>query len=115
VLESTEFVAGEWHGGEAGEDGVIQMPWYELSEDASAFREELGRSGWLYVFDWMAWQDEAKRLIERGGLETASVDDIRRLFTTLVRSDRFMEGQLGWAFESGLMVRILHRLAELNA
>jgi uncharacterized protein DUF6508 len=91
------------------------MPWYELGDDASAFREELGRYGWVYVFDWMTWQDEAKRLIEGDGLETASVDDIRRLFTTLVRSDRFMEGQLGWAFESGLMVRILHRIEELDA
>lgn len=115
VLEAPEFRAGEWRGGDADEAGVIQMPWFELSEHASAFIAEVGRGGWIFVFDWPSWQDEAHRLIERGGLEGASTDDIRRLFTTLVRSDRFNEGQLAWAFESGLMVRILRRLEELDA
>jgi uncharacterized protein DUF6508 len=115
LLESPEFSAGEWRGGKADEAGVIQMPWFELSADARAFIAELGRYGWVYVFDWRAWEDEAKRLIDAGGVEVADLDNIRRLYTTLVRSDRFTEGQLAWAFESGLIVRILRRLRELDA
>jgi hypothetical protein len=93
TLESPGFSAGEWRGGEEDEDGVIHMPWFEMSDDARAFVAELGRGGWVFVFDWRAWEDEARRLID-GGLEHADVDGIRRLFTTLVRSDRFVEGQL---------------------
>lgn len=114
ALESPGFGAGEWRGGQKDADGVMHMPWFELSGDARAFVAELGRQGWVYVFDWMAWQDEAKRLMAPGGVESAGVDEIRRLFTTLVRSDRFMEGQLGWAFDSGLFVRMVRRLRELT-
>jgi hypothetical protein len=113
VLESPGFSAGTWQGGEEDEAGVIHMPWFELSDDARAFVAELGRGGWVFVFDWRAWEDEARRLID-GGLEHADVDGIRRLLTTLVRSDRFVEGQLGWAFESGLSERVLRRLRELE-
>ena len=35
---------------------------------------------------------------------------LRKLFTLLVRRDRFVEGSLGEALESGLVVRILYRL-----
>jgi Family of unknown function (DUF6508) len=113
LLESPGFSAGTWRGGEEDADGVIHMPWFELSEDASAFVTELGRGGWVYVFDWRAWEDEARKLID-GGLEQADVDGIRRLFTTLVRSNRFVEGQLAWAFESGLIARMVRRLRELQ-
>ena len=112
VLESPDFVAGKWRGGEKDAGGVIHMPWFELSRDAEAFVRTLGKHGWVFVFDWMAWQDEARELID-GGLEHADVDDIRRLFTTLVRSDRFVEGRLAWAFESGLVARMVRRLREL--
>jgi hypothetical protein len=113
-LASPGFSAGTWRGGEEDADGVIHMPWFELSDDARAFVAELGRGGWVYAFDWRAWEDEARRLMEPDGLEHADVEDLRRLFTTLVRSDRFVEGQLAWAFESGLVVRILRRLCELQ-
>jgi len=90
------------------------MPWFELSEDALAFVNALGHYGFVVVFDWRAWETEAKRLIDTGGVEAAGVDDIRRLLTTLIRSDSFVEGQLAWAFESGLMVRILRRLRDID-
>ena len=114
VLESPGFSAGEWRGGEQDDAGTIQMPWFEPSDEARAFVAELGRCGWVFVFDWQAWEPEARELIRGGGVEQASVDEIRRLVTLLVRSNRFVEGQLAWAFESGLMVRILRRLRDLD-
>jgi hypothetical protein len=114
TLESPDFSAGAWRGGEEDADGVIQMPWFELSDDAQAFVGELGRHGWIVVFGWRAWEDDARELIEGDGLATADVETIRRLFTLLVRSDRFVEGQLAWAFESGLMTRVVQRLEALQ-
>lgn len=68
MLESPEFVAGDWRGGEKDADGVIHRPWFELSPQALEFVGALGKHGWIVVFDWMAWDDEARRLIERDGL-----------------------------------------------
>jgi hypothetical protein len=114
VLESPAFSPGQWRGGEANEEGVIQMPWFEPSDKAQAVLDEVRRGGWLFAYDWQAWQDEARALIESDALEGADIDTLRRLLTLLVRSDRFMEGQLAWAFESGLMARIVRRVAVIS-
>jgi len=115
VLESPHFVAGEWRGGQKDADGVIHMPWFELSVDALAFSRTLGKHGWIVVFDWMSWTGDARRLVETDGLERADLLTLRKLLTLLVRRDRFVEGSLGEAFESGLVVRILYRLRALAA
>jgi hypothetical protein len=110
VLESPHFMAGEWRGGQTDADGVIHMPWFELSVDARAFVATLGKGGWIFVFDWMSWANDARQIIETDGLERADLLMLRKLLTLLVRRDRFVEGSLGEAFESGLVVRILYRL-----
>lgn len=110
VLESPQFVAGEWHGGQRDADGIIHMPWFELSRDAAASVETLGKHGWIFVFDWMSWAEDARRIVETDELERADVLTLRKLLTLLVRRDRFVEGSLGEAFESGLVLRILYRL-----
>jgi Family of unknown function (DUF6508) len=113
VLESPGFRAGEWRGGKADVEGVIQVPWFELSDDAHAFVATLGRRGWIFVFDWMSWADDARRIIETDELKRADLLTLRKLLTLLVRRDRFVEGSLGEAFESGLILRILRRLQAL--
>jgi hypothetical protein len=110
VLESPHFVAGEWRGGQKDADGVIHMPWFELSVDARAFTATLGKGGWIFVFDWMSWVDDARRIVETDELEGADLVTLRKLFTLLVRRDWFVEGSLGEALESGLVIRILRRL-----
>jgi hypothetical protein len=115
VLESRRFVAGEWQGGQKDADGVIHMPWFDLSADASAFVAALGKGGWIFVFDWMSWADDARRIVETDELERADLLTLRRLLTLLVRRDRFVEGSLGAAFESGLVARILRRLQTIAA
>jgi len=115
VFEAPTFSAGEWCGGETDTSGAISVPWFELSDDAQAFMSELRGGGWVFVFDWRAWEPEAQRLIDVGGVEQADLSDLRRLLTLLVRSDRFVEGQLSWAMESGLITRILRRLQAISA
>jgi hypothetical protein len=114
VLASPDFQAGEWRGGETDADGVMHMPWFELSPDADAFMTEVRRRGWIFPFDWQAWQSEAEELMKPGGLEKADVATLRQLLVLLVRGDRFNEGLLSWAFESGAMLRIVRRLQVLT-
>ncbi len=115
-LATDGFQVGQWRGGERDEDGVIQMPWYELGERALRFVSALG--GILEVFDWPSWAvtDEAKRLYaDREVLAAATSEQLSKLATALIRSERFSDGELAAAFESGLMAAIAARAAVLAA
>jgi hypothetical protein len=92
------------------------MPWFELSPEAEDLRRAASRLGFVRPFDWMTWiaTPEAAALMTADGTRRATADDISKLLTTLVRRDRFVEGTLDFAFESGLMLRILERAKELS-
>jgi hypothetical protein len=98
-------------------DGVYRMPYFEFGPTAAAFRAALGRGGWIVVgFDWMSWlQTEAGQALrdDPEALAVANADDVAKLLTAIVRSDRFVEGSLVGAFESGLLSRIARRAAVL--
>jgi len=74
--------------------------------------------GWVLwgEFDWAEWMktQEAQRLRDdREALSRATPDQLARLLTVLIRQDRFVEGALQSAFESGLLTRILERAASI--
>lgn len=75
------------------------------------------KNGWvLSDFNWPKWAQsaEAKRLRDdESALALASERQLARLLTAEIRQDRFMEGALLRAFESGLIARILRRFAAL--
>jgi hypothetical protein len=48
-------------------------------------------------------------------LAVATADELVKLTTSLVRADRFTEGTLAWAFESGLLLAIARRAEELSS
>ena len=111
-LEGSEFRIGTWEGGEADANGVISMPWFRLSDDAEAFTSDVAGHGWIQVFDWMRWLQtpEARRLLDEPGvLEAAGPEDLRRLLTSIIRSERFGDGNIAGAHESGLLARICRR------
>jgi len=77
--------------------------------------EELYGRHVMLVFDWPAWKSEAQRFRDRNALETASLEDVRRLLTLHVRADRFNEGHFGEMIRSGHIAAVLGRLAKLTA
>ena len=93
------------------------MPHYVLSEKATRFVEVCYDMGWVQPdFDWVEWKnsDEAKQLRDdRSALEEATPGQLGHLLTVLIRQDRFVEGELGDAFESGLLLGILRRAGAL--
>lgn len=116
ILEAPTFVAGHWHRSTQGPDGAWSMPWFELSDDGEAVRRAIAESGLVTPFDWMAWAqtDEAQALrTDREVLARATLDDLHKLLTTIIRADRFSEGTLAEAFESGLIAAIARRAAVL--
>lgn len=113
-LEQPGFDFGHWAGGERHEDGAITMPYFDFSAEAleliRALPVEMG-------FDWPAWMetDEAQRLVhDRDAIATADADELLKLTTAMVRSDRFNEGSLAGAFESGLLAAVVRRAKVLS-
>lgn len=108
------FEFGTWAGGDRNEDGSITMPWFDFGVDA---RELIGLLP-VTAFDWTAWMetDEGRWLREDiAHVAQASADQLAKLSTALVRADRFSEGTLAWAFESGLLRAIVSRAAALTS
>ena len=93
-----------------------EMPFYSFSDDAMRFIEVCYEFKWVRPFDWGEWMgsEEATRLRDDPtAIETATPDQLQRLLTVLIRQERFVDGVLGSAFESGLMMRVLRRATVL--
>ena len=93
-----------------------QTPYPNWSEKTQDFVEACYELGWIERFDWgsWAWTDEAVRLRDdAGALDEATAHQISRVLTVLIRQDRFVDGAVLSAFESGLMQRVLRRIAVL--
>ena len=117
VLEAPGFSAGRWQGGDADEQGVIHMPWFEYDERIAGWPGAC-EGGTLIVmgFDWMTWlgTPEAQALsADPVAIERASSADLARLVTAIVRGDRFSEGNLAGAIERGFVAAICRRAAAL--
>ena len=70
----------------------------------------------LRNFDWPEWgqTSEARNLFDdQAALADASPEQVFRLLTVVLRRDHFCEGTLDEAFESGLILRIVRRAAEI--
>ena len=116
VFDSPGFIFGNWEQPPAEPDGSLRFASFVPSPDAQAFLEEVGRGGWVIDgFDWKAWNvtPEAVALRRGDGFERATPIALARLLTALIRQDRFVEGTLAEAHESGLLRRIAARAAEL--
>lgn len=96
-------------------DGSSTLPWFELDEGGRALLAAM--SGWIWSgFDWPAWgqTEEARRLLrEPAAMASATQLQISMVVTALIRSDRFNEGTLALAYESGLFGWLLDRVVVL--
>ncbi len=117
-LASPDLDFGHWVISEPDQDGVLQMPWYDYSPDALRFMAEASGAGFVQPFDWMSWMGTPEgRALVADPTRVAAVDaeDLRRLLTAIIRGDRFMEGNVVGAFESGMLLAIARRAQTLLA
>ena len=107
VLEAKGFVWGEW------EVPPGEIPWMRHGDVASSFMDDAYRFDWVSGhFDWPAWSKtaEAARLrADPDEIAVASADQLVKLLTCSVRSERFCEGALAADYDSGLLSRIASR------
>ncbi len=116
-FEAPDFEFGRWEESRTRDDGVIVLPWYSLSAEALAFVRDASKFGWVLMgFDWPTWiqTPEARVFVDdRAAIGRATPDELAKLLTVLIRQDRFVEGELAAAFESGVVTAILRRANEL--
>ncbi len=115
VFERPGFSFGDWTRPSTDADGVITLGWYEFSAEAEAFLKDV--RAWIEPLDWPAWAQSAKGQALLGHPEavaSASADDLRKLLTVNVRSERFGDGTLENVFNSGMLTAIVRRAAALG-
>lgn len=97
---------GKWYGGES-KDGVLRMPYCMPIPVVEQFLEAVYNIPIMIEFNWPKW-DEGRK-IARNDFDFDTVDVVIKckLITAIVRNDRFCEGALVSAFESGLILKIL--------
>ncbi|MET3353939.1 UNVERIFIED_ORG: hypothetical protein ABID33_001845 [Xanthobacter viscosus] len=116
-LRQPGFTAGKVRGGEQTEPGVFQMPFIQYDPVVDAFVKAAYRHSWVLMdFDWPVWaqSDEAKALQDdETAIAMATPEQLGRLITVCVRQERFCDGTLMSAFDSGLILRVVERAATL--
>ena len=106
---------GEWRGGERGIDGVFVAPWFDPSELLLSFVKACETGGWVLPgFDWMTWRDDHAGEQDSDLAASADIPTLKQLLTSFVRAERFGEGHLAAAAESGSITAILRRVRELR-
>lgn len=116
VFDTAGFVFGSWSGGES-RDGVVQMPYYQLSPEAGAFVAAAYAAHWVRPdiawSDFAAGPDYPAVRSEPARIASADAERLAQLLTTLIRGDRFSEGLLAGAFDDGTLPAIARRVAVL--
>jgi hypothetical protein len=114
TFEDPTFIPSIERGGKDDGSGVIEWPWFDYAPEVREFEQLLYPDGWIVAFDWGAWQDEGRALARGDGIESADLDDLRRLLTVIFRKERFNEGTVAVAFWDGTLLRILPRALALG-
>jgi hypothetical protein len=109
IFEQPGYVFGEWRSAEG------QFPYYSMHREATEFVQTLYGQQVVFSFDWRNWQQEAERFVaDPEALGTADLLTLRKLLTTHVRRDRFVEGHLASMLECGHITAILRRLGKIR-
>lgn len=87
------------------------------AETMLAFRKELNDTGFLIVFDWGAWIREHEIYKDIDGdieehIMSADLETLRKLVTSYVRGDRFMEGLFITVAINRKIAQVLTRLQQ---
>jgi hypothetical protein len=91
------------------------LPRLEYNSTVLEFISEVRNGGWTPEgFRWIGWQKEATRYRDVPALiDSATLDDCRRLLVTLVELDCHRDGFLGEMITGGLVTRVIERVKKL--
>ena len=101
-----------------GDGEVAAWPYWEPSPLAEEFIEMAYDTGWVRGnFDWSRWTgtSEGQRyLTDPSSIAATTSRQLQKIITALLRSEKFCEGAMLQAFESGIISAIAARAANLG-
>lgn len=109
IFRDPATIFGTWEGatGNGTDLEPFTSPWFKTSAAGDRFFEILYDAGWvLPEFDWPRWAD-------REAIGCADEEQLAKLLTALVRSDRFSEGTLAKAYDDKVLLSIVERAENL--
>lgn len=108
---------GKFEGGEKDESGAIQMPYALLDPLVHKFLEVWYDKNLVIPFDWSEWQEGRDWYANTDESKYDSLDSEKalKLLTAVIRNDRFNEGALMQAFESGAFPKIISKFVSLRS
>lgn len=93
----------------------ISMPYVRYSKRADSFVQALCNNKWVFDFDWMKWEGEARKYEDSAEMIAgADLKTLRKLLTTHAKAERFCDGHLLSVYKSGHLLAILRRLKVLR-
>lgn len=93
---------------EKDENGIIQMPFWIPSPTVKKFQKIVNELPIIIVFGWSSW-DEGREMANDQNFDFDSIDVLTKckLITAIIRNNKFCDGALVSAFQSGLILKIL--------
>lgn len=99
-------------GGEEIEPNVIEMPYTIEAPIVAEARKFFYDNGLVIPFDWSEWS-EGRAMFRKEGedkFNNTSLTDVIKLFTAVIRNDRFNDGAWADIFETGDGAKLLKQL-----
>jgi hypothetical protein len=103
-------------GGEEQEYGTIVVPHTVEAPIVGKVRDFFYEHDLVVNFDWVSW-DRGRELFNsqwENNFDKVSLTDVIKLFTAVIRNDRFCEGAFAGIFDSGDAEKLLRRLVQFN-
>ena len=94
-------------------DGALAFPWPEYNETVESFINLIVKQGCWMDGDYIPEEAE-KLLMDEEAVGAAKLPEIQRMFTLVVRGERFCDGWWASMIEDGHVRRLLERLAEIG-
>lgn len=92
-----------------------QFPFCSYEDMVMAFYKDLYEENMILDFDWPQWGSQANKYFNDSSLlQKADIKTIQKLFTTIIRADRFTEGLLGDMISKGVVLNLLARLEQIR-
>jgi len=115
ALMRPDLLVGTWHGGvPEHEGGPIQWPWVDYVPVVDAWVDSLYEHHVIVEYGEPGWNERMQAFSEDPSrLRSADLLTVRKVLTTVVRAERFGEGAIESAFETGLVQTAMLRLREL--
>lgn len=87
----------------------------EWAPELEAFHQAIYEEGFAFSFAWSEWQEQAAAYVNHPEtLAQADLQDLCRLLTTHVRTERFCANHLPSMVRCGHITRLLQRLQEIR-